>query len=106
MQELEPERSFLNTMMLSLLIPKNSAPEGILSPSSTLKPLLGKKNLRRLGLINLRMKVTEDLTAPFKFDIKAQLMNILACITMHELLCLSKEARDALREVLLILNLS
>lgn len=29
-----------------------------------------------------------------------QLANILACITMHELLCLSKETRDAIKEAL------
>jgi len=41
-----------------------------------------------------------DLDAPFRFDILAQLANILARITIHELLHLSKETREALRDVL------
>jgi len=40
------------------------------------------------------------LDAPFCFDILAQLANISAPITMHELLRLSKETREALRDVL------
>lgn len=37
---------------------------------------------------------------PFKFDIMEQLANIPTHIIMHELLCLSKEARDALHKAL------
>jgi len=40
------------------------------------------------------------LDVPFCFDILAQLANIPACITIHELLCLSKETREALRDAL------
>ena len=37
---------------------------------------------------------------PFRFDILAQLANIPARITIHELLRLSKETREALRDAL------
>jgi len=40
------------------------------------------------------------LDVPFRFDILAQLANILAHITIHELLRLSKEIREALRDAL------
>jgi len=40
------------------------------------------------------------LNVPFRFDILAQLANTLARITIHELLCLSKETREALRDAL------
>jgi len=40
------------------------------------------------------------LNVPFRFDILAQLANIPACITIHELLRLSKEIREALRDAL------
>ena len=40
------------------------------------------------------------LDAPFRFDILAQLANIPAQITIHELLRLLKETREALRDAL------
>ena len=40
------------------------------------------------------------LDAPFCFDILAQLANIPVRITIHELLCLSKETREALKDTL------
>jgi len=39
-------------------------------------------------------------SAPCRFDILAQLANILASITLYELLRLSTSTREALREVL------
>jgi len=39
-------------------------------------------------------------SAPFRFDVLAQLANISARITLYELLRLSKSTRDALRETL------
>lgn len=48
---------------------------------------------------SLQNWAAKDLTT-LKFNILAQLANIPVCITMHKLLCLSKETRDALREVL------
>ena len=48
------------------------------------------------------LKKTSDLglDTHFRFDILAQLANILARITIHELLRLSKEMREALRDAL------
>jgi hypothetical protein len=45
-------------------------------------------------------KNSSRLNAPFRFDILAQLANIPARITLHELLRLSKETREALNEAL------
>ena len=42
---------------------------------------------------------SQGLNTPFRFDILVQLANILARITLHELL-LSKETREALRDAL------
>ena len=41
-----------------------------------------------------------ELNAPFHFDILSQLANISAHITLHELLCLSKETIEALKDAL------
>jgi len=48
---------------------------------------------------SLKKNPSRGLNAPFRFDILAQLANIPACIILHELLRLSKETREALREV-------
>ena len=42
----------------------------------------------------------QGLGTPFRFDILAQLANIPARITIHELLRLSKETREVLRDAL------
>ena len=42
------------------------------------------------------------INMPFHFDILAQLANILARITIHELLRLSKETKEALKGALII----
>ena len=42
----------------------------------------------------------EGSTTPYHFDVLAQLANILARITLYELLRLSKSTREALREAL------
>ena len=42
----------------------------------------------------------EGSPGPFRFNVMAQLANIPARITLHELLRLSKPTRDALREAL------
>lgn len=54
--------------------------------------------------MSLRKRATEDLSSLFKFDIMVQLTNILAHITMHEFLRLTKETRDALHEALVNLE--
>jgi len=43
---------------------------------------------------------SKELNTPFRFDILAQLANIPANLTLHELLRLSKEMREALRDAL------
>jgi len=48
----------------------------------------------------LKKNPSKGLNSPFCFDILAQLANILTRITLHELLRLSKETREALRGVL------
>jgi len=48
----------------------------------------------------LKKPSSPGLDVPFRFDILAQLANILARITIHELLRLSKETREALRDAL------
>lgn len=48
----------------------------------------------------LQRKATEDLSIAFRFDILAQLTNILAGIIMHELLHLYRKTRDTLRDAL------
>lgn len=50
--------------------------------------------------MSLGKQVVEDFSTPFKFDIMAQLANIPTQITLHELLHLSKETKDALHEAL------
>ena len=42
----------------------------------------------------------EGFSAPYRFDVLAQMANIPARITLYELLRLSKSTREALREVL------
>lgn len=49
---------------------------------------------------SLCKRTADDLTVPFKFDVLVQLTNFPAYITMHNLLHLSKETRDALKEAL------
>jgi hypothetical protein len=50
---------------------------------------------------SLKKDSAQGLDAPYQFDILAQLANIPARITLHELLRLSKETREALREALM-----
>ena len=49
---------------------------------------------------SLKKNPSRGLYSPFRFDILAQLANIPARITLYELLLLSKEMREALRDVL------
>jgi len=48
----------------------------------------------------LKKNPSQGLNAPFLFDILAQLTNISAHITLHELLHLSNEMRETLRDAL------
>ena len=49
---------------------------------------------------SLKKNPSRRLNAPFRFDILAQLANIPASITLHELLCLLKKMREALSDAL------
>jgi len=68
---------------------------------SVLSPALDKKEAKG-GLIDklLKKNPSKGLNAPFRFDILSQLANISAQITLHELLHLSKEIREALKDAL------
>ena len=48
----------------------------------------------------LKKDPSKELNAPFCFDMLTQLANIPARITLHELLCLLKEMREAVRDAL------
>ena len=76
---------------------------GITTPvqASTLSPPLnkGKQNEVRFDKL-LKKDPPEGLNTPFRFDILAQFANISARMTLYELLSLSKETREALRDVL------
>jgi len=65
---------------------------------STRQPVEKQKGLR-YAMALLKDKV-EGSSASYHFDILAQLANILARITLDELLRLSKSTEKALREVL------
>jgi len=54
---------------------------------------------------SLKKNPFRRLNTPFRFDILAQLANIPARITLHEILRLSKETREALRDALADLEL-
>ena len=62
------------------------------------QPLEKQKELRYAKTL-LKDKVEGSL-APYRFDVFAQLANILAMITLYELPRLSKSTREALREAL------
>ena len=76
---------------------KNAAPIQVLAPAS---PLDKEKQNEVWFDKTLKKKPSQGLNSPFRFDILAQLANISACITLHKILCLSKETREALRDAL------
>ena len=65
--------------------------------------LIQEKEKQKGVWFNQMLKKTlgPGLDAPFRFDILAQLANIPAQITIHELLRLSKETKEALRDVVI-----
>jgi len=64
-------------------------------------PMTGKEKQKEIRFDHvLKKPLGPGLNMPFRFDILAQLANIPACITIHELLRLSKETREALRDIL------
>ena len=70
-------------------------------PAPTPIPAKGKEKPKEVRFDHvLRKPSGQGLDTPFRFDILAQLANIPARITIHELLRLSKETREALRDAL------
>jgi len=68
-------------------------------PASVLT--LGKEKQKEIRFEHVLKKPSGlGLDIPFRFDVLAQLANIPARITIHELLHLSKETREALRDAL------
>jgi len=62
------------------------------------KPSVEKQ--KELRYVKALSKSGAGPSTPFRFDVVAQLANILTRITLYELLRLSKSTRDALREAL------
>ena len=63
--------------------------------------MTGKEKQKEIRFDHVLKKPSgPGLNMPFRFDILAQLANIPARITIHELLRLSKETREALRDAL------
>ena len=77
-----------------------SSPKPTTEPTkpSVKQPVEKKKELRYSKA--LPKDKTEGTSAPYCFDVLAQLANIPARITLYELLRLSKSTREALREAL------
>ena len=70
-------------------------------PASTPIPTKGKEKPKEVRFDHVLKKPSgQGLDTPFRFDILAQLANISARITIHELLRLSRETREALRDTL------
>jgi len=64
-------------------------------------PTTGKEKQKEVRFDHILKKPSGlGLNLPFRFNILAQLANIPARITIHELLRLSKETREALRDAL------
>ena len=70
-------------------------------PIPALVPTSGKEKQKEVRFdYILKKPLGPGLNIPFRFDILAQLANIPTRITIHELLHLSKETREALRDAL------
>jgi len=70
-------------------------------PASASVPTKGKEKPKEVRFDYVLKKPSgPGLDTPFRFDILVQLANIPARITIHELLRLSKETREALRDAL------
>jgi len=66
-------------------------------PIPALVPTSGKEKQKEVRFDHILKKPSgQELNIPFRFDILAQLANIPPRITIHELLRLSKETREAL----------
>ena len=79
--------------------PSTSKDTPPVQPTAPAQPVEKNKS-KDLHFNHSLKKNTSGLETPFRFDIMAQLANIPARITLHELLRISKETRDALRKAL------
>ena len=73
---------------------------GAAAPVQTLVPKDKEKQKEIRFDGSLKKNPSRGLNAPFRFDILAQLANILAHITRYELLHFLKETREVLRDAL------
>jgi len=70
-------------------------------PIPALVPTMGKEKQKEVRFEHVLKKPSGlGFNISFRFDILAQLANIPARITIHELLHLSKKTREALRDTL------
>ena len=81
----------------------DQTPSGALQPATSAPvqaPVLKDKEKQKEIRFNesLKKNPSRGLNTPFRFDMLTQLANISARITLHELLHLSKEMREALRD--------
>jgi len=60
---------------------------------------------KELRYVKALQKYSVGPSTPFRFDVMAQLANIPSRITLYELLRFSKSTRDALREVLAVVEI-
>jgi len=80
------------------MVANSPKPTSELTKQSTKQPVEKQKEIRYAKAL-LKDKV-EGSSAPYCFDVLAQLANIPAMITLYELLSLSKSTRETLREAL------
>ena len=73
---------------------------GIAAPVQAIVPRDKEKQKEIHFDESLKKNPSRGLNAPFRFNILAQLANIPAYITLHELLRLLKKTREALRDAL------
>ena len=79
----------------------NNVGNNCASPGIGTTPPLDKKKQKEVQFDkSLKKDPSKGLNAPFRFDILAQLANILARMTLYKLLHLSKKTRQMLRDVL------
>ena len=96
MAETRSGQSYLKKYNEMVASPPKPIPETI-KPSAK-QPVEKQKEIRYTRA--LPKDKTEGISAPYRFDVLAQLANIPARITLYELLRLSKSTREVLREAL------
>ena len=94
--ETRSDQSYLKKYDEMLINPPKPTPEP--TKQSTKQPVEKQKEIQYA--MALRTDKAEGTSAPYHFDVLAQLANIPARITLYELLRLSKSTRKSLREAL------